>query len=49
MRKLNIYTALTTLVLITANYAQAFELITAEDLNYGGLNTHAELNSTQQK
>ncbi|WP_019503659.1 hypothetical protein [Pleurocapsa sp. PCC 7319] len=49
MRIFNVYTALVTTVLMTAGSAQAFELLTAEDLNYNGLNTRAALNLTQQK
>ena len=49
MRIFNVYTALVTTVLMTAGSAQAFELLTAEDLNDGGLNTRAALNFTQQK
>ncbi len=34
---------------VTMNSAGAFEVMKAEDLNNGGLNTHAALNNTKQK
>ena len=37
----------TTSLLFTTN-AQAFEVFKGEDINYGGLNTHATLNQTKQ-
>lgn len=49
MRIFNIATILTTVTLITTNSVQAFEVLKAEDINNGGLNTRAELNLTQQK
>ncbi len=39
--------AATTSFLLATN-AQAFEVIKGEDMNYGGLNTHATLNKTKQ-
>jgi hypothetical protein len=35
--------------LIAINPVQAFEVLKAEDINNGGLNTHAALNTTKQK
>ena len=42
-----LFTTLVTSLLVTTN-AQAFEVIKGEDINNGGLNTHATLNQTKQ-